>query len=92
VVEPARAAELKTALVGAPLPAQRDELLEYAVRQRAEPALLDGLRSLDPQRRYESLDDVVEELLHVQPVQIDGRRAPRDEAGLPPGGEDYTAA
>jgi hypothetical protein len=92
LVEPAQAAELKTALVGVALPAQRDELLEYAVQQRAEPPLLDGLRSLDPGRKYESLDDVVEELLRVQPVRLDGRNAPHEEAGLPPGGEDYTAA
>lgn len=91
-MEPAHAAELKTALVDVPLPAQRDELLEYAVQQRAEPSLLDGLRSLDPEKKYDSLDAVVEDLLQVQPVRLDDRRFPREEAGAPPGGDDYTAA
>lgn len=79
-------------LVGVTLPAQRDELLEYAVQQRAEPPLLDGLRALDPEKRYDSLDTVVEDLLPVQPVRLDERRFPHEEAGAPPGGDDYTAA
>lgn len=90
-MEPAQAAELKSTLVGVPLPAQRDELLEYAVRQRAEPTLLDGLRSLDPEKTYETLDDVVEDLLQVQPSRVEAQRAPRTESGLPPGGDSYTA-
>jgi hypothetical protein len=65
-VDPAAVAELKTLLVGVDLPAEKGRLLEYAVQQRAEPPLLAALRSL-PDRRYESLDDVTEALLHVQP-------------------------
>jgi hypothetical protein len=65
-VDTAAVAELKTLLVGVALPAEKARLLEYAVQQRAEPPLLDALRSL-PDREYESLDDVAEALLHVQP-------------------------
>lgn len=65
-MDTAAVAELKTLLVGVALPAEKARLLEYAVQQRAEPPLLDALRSL-PDREYESLDDVAEALLHVQP-------------------------
>jgi len=61
-VDNASVAELKTLLVGVVLPADKAALLEYAVRQRAEPQLLDGLRLL-PEREFESLGEVVEELL-----------------------------
>jgi hypothetical protein len=59
-------AELRAALVGIDLPADKARLLEYAVQQRVEPQQLDALQSL-PERDFESLDDVVDELLHVQP-------------------------
>jgi uncharacterized protein DUF2795 len=88
-MEPSAAAELKTLLVGVPLPADKAQLLEYAVRQRAEPQAIDALRSL-PEREYESLDDVVEDLLHVQPVRLDDEPTPHEESGAPPGGDDYT--
>jgi hypothetical protein len=60
-VDAAAAAELKALLVGVALPAEKARLLEYAVQQRAEPTLLDALRSL-PDREFASLDDVAEEL------------------------------
>ena len=90
-MEPAAAAELKTVLVGVPLPAQKPDLLEYAVFQHAEPALIEALHALSDDTRYESLDQVVEELLQVQP----GRPAtaphePKEESGKPPGRDDYT--
>jgi hypothetical protein len=90
-MDPAAAAELKSILVGVALPAKKPELLEYAVRQHAEPPLLDALRTLSDDREYESLDDVVEELLQVQP-QDPGEvpHEPKEESGLPPGGDDYT--
>jgi hypothetical protein len=91
-VNPASAAALKTALVGVDLPAEKTELLEYAVRQRAEPPFLDALRAL-PDREYESLDEVVEELVHVQPPRVrEDAGEPHDESGVPPGGDDYTRA
>jgi hypothetical protein len=58
----ASSAQLKVLLVGVELPAEKPALLEYAVRQRAEPQLIDALQSL-PQREYASVDEVVEELL-----------------------------
>ena len=90
-MDPADAAELKATLVGVTLPAEKQQLLEYAVQQRAEPRLLDGLRTLSEEKKYESLDEVVEELLHVQPARLDGDpREPQEEAGAPPGGDAYT--
>jgi len=65
-VDTSRAAELQVLLEGVPLPATKDQLLEYAVQQRAEPELLEALRGL-PEREYRSLDEVGEELIHVQP-------------------------
>jgi hypothetical protein len=58
----ASSAQLKVLLIGVELPAEKPALLEYAVRQRAEPQLIDALQSL-PQREYSSVDEVVEELL-----------------------------
>ena len=66
-----------------------DHLLDYAVQQRAEPSLLDALRGV-PDRTYESLDEVTEVLLHVQPVYFEELPAPREESGSPPGGDRYT--
>ena len=59
------AAELRAVLVGVALPAEKARLLEYAVQQRAEPLFLNALRSL-PDREYESLDDVAEELVRTR--------------------------
>jgi hypothetical protein len=90
-MDPATAAQLKTVLVGVPLPAQKAELLEYAVQQHAEPPLLGALQTLPDGREYESLDGVVEELLHVQPQRGgDVPHEPKDESGQPPGGDSYT--
>ena len=90
-MDPATAAELKTVLTGVPLPAQKSELLEYAVRQHAEPSLLDALRTLSDDEEYSSLDQVVEELLQVQPRRPDPvPHEPREESGKPPGAEAYT--
>lgn len=60
------AAALEALLVGVRLPADKAALLEYAVRQHAEPALIDALQGLSP-REFASLDEVAEELAHVQP-------------------------
>jgi hypothetical protein len=61
-VDTSRAAELQVLLKGVPLPATKDQLLEYAVQQRAEPDLIAALRGL-PEREYKSLDEVGEELV-----------------------------
>ena len=90
-MDPSAAAELKALLVGVPLPAERPALLEYAVQQHAEPPLLEALRSL-PEREYESLDEVVEELLHVQPRRLRPIAGePHEESGEPPGDDEYAA-
>jgi hypothetical protein len=91
-VDTSRAAELQVLLEGVPLPATKDQLLEYAVQQRAEPQLIEALRSL-PDKEYRSLDAVGEELVHVQPDPPDEDAAqPREESGDPPGGDSYRAA
>jgi hypothetical protein len=64
-VESAGVADLREALVGIELPADRARLLEYAVQRRVEPHNLDALQSLSD-RKFESLDDVVDELLNGQ--------------------------
>ena len=84
------AVELKTLLAGVPLPAEKPQLLAYAVGQRAEPQFLAVLQSL-PDRTYASLDEMLEELLHVQPRRVDGPPPePHPESGGPPGGSAYT--
>jgi len=66
-------------------------MLEYAVQQHAEPPLLDALRSLEERKEFRSLDEVVEELLRVQPARLDGvPHEPKEESGAPPGGDAYT--
>jgi hypothetical protein len=86
----ALASQLQVVLEGVPLPAQKSELLAYARRQDADGSVLDALRQL-PDKEYESLDDVGEELAPVQPSFDDDQvDVPRAESGLPPGGDAYT--
>jgi hypothetical protein len=85
------AAQLKSLLVGVALPADKAQLLAYAVQQHADPEKVAALRSL-PEREYESLDELVEDLLHVQPVRLEDEPQPHEESGAPPGGDDYTTA
>ena len=62
------------------------------MQQHAEQQLLDGLRRLSDGTQYTSLDEVVEELLRVQPDRSKPvPHEPKEEAGRPPGGDDYTA-
>ena len=83
------AAILKTTLVGVGLPAQPKELVAYAVAEGATPYVVGRLGSLS-QDEYESLDDVVEEILHVQPPRTNpDARKPHEESGAPPGGDAY---
>ena len=65
-MDTAAVAELRAALVGVELPADKARLLEYAVQQHVEPHLLEALQSLSD-RVFASLDDIVDELLHVEP-------------------------
>jgi len=83
-----RVAELQALLEGVQLPAEKAVLLVHAVQQRAEPAFIDALREL-PDRRYESLDEVGEELVHVEPAsQPDEAPMPREERGGAPDGDE----
>ncbi|HEY2541610.1 MAG TPA: DUF2795 domain-containing protein [Gaiellaceae bacterium] len=85
------AAVLKTTLVGVDLPAQPRDLVAYAVAEGATPFVVGRLGSL-PEREYESLDEVVEEILHVQPPRPNpDAREPHEESGSPPGGDRYVA-
>jgi Protein of unknown function (DUF2795) len=84
-------AELQVLLEGVALPASKQELLAHAVRERGGDltALLQRL----PDRQYQSLDDVGEELLPMQPQRPHrDAQQPREESGSPPGGEAYTDA
>jgi hypothetical protein len=90
LVDNSRAAELQVLLEGVSLPATKDQLLEYAVQQRAAPLFLEALGAL-PDRVYVRLDEVGEELVHVQPPAPPAEpRTPGEESGDPPGGGAYT--
>jgi hypothetical protein len=85
------AAELQVLLEGVSLPASKQELMDYA---RAEDGgRLVPLLSQLPDREFESLDEVGEALVPVQPEwpQPDPDE-PREVSGKPPGGEAYTDA
>jgi hypothetical protein len=91
-VDTARLAELQTVLEGVPLPAAREELIEYALLQGVRPELLWLLEAL-PERGYDSIDEVAETLAPVQPQPTaEETKAPHPESGVPPGGEAYTDA
>jgi uncharacterized protein DUF2795 len=81
-----RAAEIQVVLEGIALPATRDELVRYAAQLDAgAAAVLERL----PDRTYERLDDVGEELAPTEPVHTPDISDPGAESGEPPGGEDY---
>ena len=85
-----RAAELQVLLEGVSLPATRQDLVDYASRQDDGQGFRSDLESL-PDRKYRALDEVGEALVQVQPSPRSGPRPlPRDESGLPPGGDAYT--
>jgi hypothetical protein len=78
--------------VGVELPAQPEELVAYAVAQGATTFVAGRLASLE-QEEYESLDEVVEEILRVQPPHIEpDARKPHEESGAPPGGDAYVTS
>jgi hypothetical protein len=85
-----RAAELQALLEGVPLPASREELLDYAARQNGGETFRSELEWL-PDRAFRSLDEVGAALASVQPAWRDEQRdEPKPESGLPPGGAAYT--
>ena len=84
-------AELQVLLEGVPLPAERQELIEYAREQ--DDHRFAGLLERLPDREYGSIDEVGEELVQVQPDRSKpDPHQPREESDLPPGGDAYTSA
>jgi hypothetical protein len=80
-------ARIEALLEGHPLPAARDDLIRYAEREDSGAAQM--LRRL-PDREFRTLDEVGEALQPVQPDRATRAAAvPKEESGLPPGGEDY---
>ncbi|MFL5941806.1 MAG: DUF2795 domain-containing protein [Gaiellaceae bacterium] len=83
-------AELQVLLEGVALPAERSELLAYAAQQGATPTQIGLLHRL-PERQFETIDEVAETLLRVQPApEHEVPHQPREESGDPPGGNAYT--
>ncbi|HET8751842.1 MAG TPA: DUF2795 domain-containing protein [Gaiellaceae bacterium] len=86
----ATVAELQTLLEGVALPNERSALLKYALREGASGEQLALLQRL-PERRYDNIDEVAEQLLRVQPAdEHEVPHSPREESGDPPGREAYT--
>lgn len=89
-MEPATVAELQVLLEGVPLPNELSSIVRYALREGAtgrQIALLNGL----PDRRYDNIDEVGEEIAPVQPRgEREVPHSPEEESGLPPGGDAYT--
>ncbi|HEY3551101.1 MAG TPA: DUF2795 domain-containing protein [Gaiellaceae bacterium] len=89
-MEPASVAELQVLLEGVPLPSELSELVTYALRQGATGEQVAMLRRL-PDRSYDTIDEVGEELVPVQPeFEHEDADSPREESGAPPGTEAYT--
>ena len=84
-------AELQVLLEGVPLPASKQELLDYA--RDEDGARFAPLLARLPDREFDSLDEVAEQLLPVQPERNEpDAESPREESGKPPGGAAYTDA
>jgi Protein of unknown function (DUF2795) len=78
-------AELQVLVEGVVLPANRQELVDYARREGGDPAAVLALERLPP-GEYASIDDVAEALAPVQPAPPKVvKEAPRPESGPPPG-------
>jgi hypothetical protein len=89
-VELSSVAELQVLLEGVPLPSERSSLVRYALHEGARGEQIAMLRRL-PDRRYDNIDEVAEELVRVQPARDDEvPHSPREESGAPPGGDAYT--
>ena len=89
-MEPATIAELQVLLEGVPLPNERSSLLNYALHEGASGEQVALLRRL-PDRRYDNIDEVAEELVSVQPPsEREEAESAHEESGAPPGGDAYT--
>jgi hypothetical protein len=81
-----RAAEIQVLLEGITLPATREQLVQYAAQEDAESAV--ELERI-PDRTYQSIDEVGEELAPTRPHLLAAEHLPHPESGAPPGGPDY---
>ena len=73
-----------------PRPIELSSLVRYALHQGATGEQVALLQRL-PAVRYETIDEVAECLLSVQPAyEHEVPHSPREESGLPPGGDAYT--
>ena len=88
-MELARVAELQVLLEGVPLPNERSSLVRYALHEGATGEQIALLQRL-PERRYDNIDEVAEELVSVQPSFEQKPPTPHEQSGAPPGGEAYT--
>jgi hypothetical protein len=89
-MEPASVAELQVLLEGVSLPADRSSLVKYALSEGASGEQVALLQRL-PEREYDTIDEVAEELSSVQPAyEHEEPDSPREESGAPPGGDAYT--
>jgi Protein of unknown function (DUF2795) len=83
-------AALQVVLEGISLPAERADLLDYAARQEATPLQIGMLHRL-PERAFDTIDEVAETLVRVQPLrEHEVPHSPGEESGAPPGGDAYT--
>lgn len=83
-------AELQVLLEGVPLPNERASLVRYALSERATGEQIALLQQL-PDRRFDNIDEIAEELASVQPErEHEVPHAPHEESGAPPGGDAYT--
>ena len=89
----ALAARVQALLEGVPLPAEKHELVSYGRQQQPEPDELAVLQRL-PDREYETLDEVGEEIASVQPSREKPEaEEPREASDAVPGGiDDYVTA
>jgi uncharacterized protein DUF2795 len=90
-VDLAGVAELQVLLEGVPLPNERSGLVRYAFHEGASGEQLALLQRL-PDRRYDNIDELAEELVSVQPSYEHEPGSPHEESGAPPGGDAYTQA
>lgn len=91
-MEQSSVAELQVLLEGVPLPSDLSTLVQYALHQGATGEQVAMLQRL-PDRSYDTIDEVAEQLVSVQPrYEREEPHSPREESGAPPGGDAYTRA
>jgi hypothetical protein len=89
-MEASTVAELQVLLEGVALPSERPSLVRYALGEGATGEQLALLQRL-PERSYDTIDEVAEELVSVQPpYEHEEPGSPHEESGAPPGAEAYT--